>query len=115
MEQMEKVIAFLLGVGFNALIIIVLLSLNGKINYHKIRLSILSLISTIIFTIIPTIGYRVDKDLGDYHFGFPAEGLVYRGGLDLTVSSFGLIFNFFFFYWIFKLILVLWKAPTVNN
>jgi len=35
MEQMEKVVAFLLGVGFNALIIIVLLSLNGKITTLK--------------------------------------------------------------------------------
>lgn len=56
----------------------------------KKRLTILSLFSTIIFTIIPTIGYRVEKDLGAYYFGFPADGFVYRSGGDLTFASLGL-------------------------
>jgi hypothetical protein len=108
---MDEVVNFLIGLGFNGLLIFVLLSLNNKMNSHKKRLSLLSLISTIIFAIIPTIGFKVDNDLGYYYFGFPAEGLVYRGGWVLTFSSLGLIFNFFFFYCVFKLILKLWKTP----
>ncbi|MBV7505013.1 hypothetical protein KW850_07050 [Bacillus sp. sid0103] len=115
MYEMEKVLAFLFRIGLNALIILALLSLNGKINPHKKRLSILSLISTFIFTFIPTIVNRVDKDLWEFNLCFPAEGFVYRGGWDLTFVSFGFIFNFFFFYWVLKLILKLWKEPTVKN
>ncbi|WHY69470.1 hypothetical protein [Neobacillus sp. SuZ13] len=105
MSEMEKVISFLFGIAMNALIIMALLSLNGKINRQKKWLSILSLISTIIFSFIPTTGTRVDKDLWEYHLGFPAEGFIYRGGWDINFSSLGFIYNFFFFYWVFKFIL----------
>ena len=33
--------------------------------------------------------------------------LVYHGGMLFSVVSFGLLFNFFFFYWMFKLIVKL--------
>ncbi|MDN3015673.1 hypothetical protein PH210_05550 [Paenibacillus sp. BSR1-1] len=79
MEQMLNVIAFILGLGSNALIIFALLSLKGKTIGIKKRLSILSLFTIIIFALIQAIGYRVDNDFGSYYFGFPAEGLVYRG------------------------------------
>src|SRR4051794_27124043 len=115
MYEVEEMLAFLFGIVLNGLIIMALLSLNGKINRHKKWLSIISLISTIIFTFIPTMVNRVDKDLKEFHLGLPAEGFVYRGGWDLSFSSFGFIFNFFFFYWVFKLILKLRKAPIVKN
>lgn len=115
MYEMEKVLAFLFEIALNALIIMALLSLNGKINRHKKWLSIFSLISTIIFSFIPTIVNRVDKDLWEDHLGLPAESFLYRGGWDLNFSSFGFIFNFFFFYWVFKLILKLRKALIVKN
>lgn len=114
MNQFERVFDLIIGIGFNALIILVLLSLKGKIDLQKKRLSILSLISTIIFTIIPTIGYRADKDSSSYYFGFPADGFFYRDGGDLTIASLGLSFNFFFYYWIFKLIWKIWKPRSVQ-
>ncbi|MEH7418833.1 hypothetical protein V7266_26735 [Neobacillus drentensis] len=115
MEQKLNVIVFILELGLNAVLICVLLSLNGKIMGIKKRLAILSLFSINISTIIPTIGYRVEKDSGAYYFGFPADGFVYRGGGDLTFASLGLLFNFFFFYWIYKIILIIWKARTVQK
>ncbi|TDL60087.1 hypothetical protein E2R56_31445 [Rhodococcus qingshengii] len=113
---MFDVINLLLGLVVNGLVIAVLLNIN-KMNSQKIKLSILSLISTIIIAIIPILGYRVDNDFGHYYFGFPADALVYRGGWLFTFASFGLIFNFFFFYWIFKLILKIWKlmVPIERN
>ena len=65
-------------------------------------------------TIIPTIGYRVEKDTGAYYFGVPADGLFYDGR-HLTLASLGLICNFFFFYWVIKLILKIWKVRTVEK
>ena len=109
MNSMERAVDFFVGFGFNALIILVLLSLNGKINRYKAWLSILSLITTIFVIFIPTIGFRVDKGLGIYYFGFPAEGFIYHGGWNLTFSSLGFIFNFFFFYWLYKLVQKLWN------
>jgi hypothetical protein len=110
MEQLLNAVTFLLVLGFNASLIFALLSFKGKIIGIKKLISILSLFSTIIFAIIPTIGYRIEKDSGAYYFGFPADAFVYRGGGQLTFASFGLLFNFFFFYWIFKLILKIWKV-----
>ncbi|MEH7159355.1 hypothetical protein [Neobacillus drentensis] len=115
MNELEGVLDFLFGISMNALIIMALLSLYGKINRDKKWLSILSLISTIIFSFIPTIDNQVDKDLWEYHLGFPAEGFVYRDGWDLTFSSLGFIYNFFFFNWVFKIILKLKKALIVKN
>jgi hypothetical protein len=113
MEQILKVIAFLLGIGLNAILIISLLSLKGKIIGTKKWISILSLFSTIIFTTIPTIGYRVEKDSGAYYFGFPADGIVYRGGWDVTFDSLGLLFNFFFFYLIYHFVRKILRGLTV--
>lgn len=115
MEQVLNVIPFLLGIGLNALLILALLRLKGKIIGIKKRLSILSLFLTLVFTIIPTIGYRVAKDSGAYYFGFPADGFVYHSGGHLSFASLGLLFNYFFFYWILKLIYKVWNLRTVQK
>lgn len=90
-----------------------LLSPKNKMNSTKKNLYLLSLISTVIFAFIPTGGYQVDSN-GYLYFGFPAESFVYRGGLVFTFSSLGLLFNFFLFYWFFKLLLYLWRVLKVR-
>lgn len=104
---MSDALALLMGFLFNALIIAVLLNIK-KMNSQKVKLTILSFISLIIIPIILDLGYRLDNDFGYYYFGFPADALVYRGGSLISLESFGLVFNFFFFYWIFKLIHKFW-------
>ncbi|WP_291759570.1 hypothetical protein [Lysinibacillus sp. UBA5990] len=90
-----------------------LLSPQNKMNSSKKKVYLLSLISTVIFAFIPTGGYQVDSN-GYLYFGFPAESFVYRGGLVFTFSSLGLLFNFFLFYWFFKLLLYLWRVLKVQ-
>jgi len=104
-----------LGVIVLVLVIVLasLLSQKNKMNSTKKKLYLLSLISTVIFAFIPTGGYQVDSN-GYLYFGFPAESFVYRGGLVCTFSSFGLLFNFFLFYWFFKLLLYLWRVLKVR-
>ncbi|KAA0542762.1 hypothetical protein FZW96_21145 [Bacillus sp. BGMRC 2118] len=92
--------------------LVTLLSPKIKMPSTKKKLYLLSLISTIIFALIPTIGYQVDSH-GYHYFGFPAEGFVYRGGLVFTFSSLGLFFDFFLFYWFYKLLLYLLRALTI--
>ena len=99
-----SVIDLIIGLIINGLVIVAFLNIN-KFNAQKVKLSIVSLISTIIVAVFPNIGYRFDKSFGAYYFGFPADILVYHGGTLLSFVSFGFVFNFFFFYWIFKLII----------
>ena len=99
-------IDLILGLLINILVIYAFLHIN-KLNAQKIRLSIASLISTIIVAVIPGLGYRFDKSLGDYYFGFPADVLVYHGGMLFSFGSFGFLFNFFFIYWMYKLLVKL--------
>jgi hypothetical protein len=102
----------LLLFGLIVLVLVSLLSPKNKMTSTKKKLYLLSLISTVVFALIPTIGYQVDSN-GYHYFGFPAEGFVYRGGGVFIFSSLGLFFNFFLFYCFFKLLLKLWKALTV--
>ncbi|MBU8769435.1 hypothetical protein [Cytobacillus oceanisediminis] len=104
---MSDTLPLLMGFLLNGLIIAVLLNIK-KMNSQKVKLSILSLTSIIIIAIIPDLGYRLDNDYGYYYFGFPADALVYRGVSLITLESFGLVFNFFFFYWIFNPIHKFW-------
>ena len=90
----------IIGLLVNVLAIFVFLNYT-KFNASKIKLSIVSLIATISIAVVPGLGYRFDKS-GDYYFGFPADVLVYHGGILFSVVSFGFFFNFFFFYWMFK-------------
>ncbi|OCA83434.1 hypothetical protein [Bacillus sp. FJAT-27986] len=99
-------IDLIIGLLINGLVIVAFLN-NNKFNAQKLKLSIVSLISTIIVVVVPTLGYRFDKSIGDYYFGFPADILVYHGGMLFSLVSFGFLFNFFFFYWVFKLIVKL--------
>ena len=106
-------IGLILGLLINGLIIIAFLNIN-KFNAQKVKLSMVSLLSTIIVAVVPTIGYRFDNSLGKYYFGFPADMVVYHGGLLFSSVSFGFLFNFFFFYWMYKLIIkigvALWQS-----
>jgi len=95
------------------LVLVSLLSPKNKMTSTKKKLYILSLILTVIFAFISTSGYQVDSN-GYQSFGFPAESFVYRGGWVFTFSSFGLLLNFFLFYWFFKLLLYLWRVLTVR-
>lgn len=104
---MSDALTLLMGFLVHGIIIAVLLNIK-KMNSQKVKLSILSLISSIIIAVIPYLGYRLDNDFGYYYFGFPADVLVYLGGTFVTLESLGLVFNFFFFYWIFKLIYKSW-------
>ncbi|MCE4048677.1 hypothetical protein [Bacillus sp. Au-Bac7] len=96
-------IDLIIGLLINGLAIVAFLILN-KFNAKKVKLSIVSFISTIIFAVVPSVGHRFEKSFGDYYFGFPADIPVYHGGMLFSVISFGLLFNF---YWMFKLIVKL--------
>lgn len=102
----------LLLFGLIVLVLVSSFSPKNKMSSSKKKLYLLSLISTVVFALIPTIGYQVDSN-GYHYFGFPAEGFVYRGGWVFTFSSLGLFFNFFLFYWFFKLLLYLWRVLKV--
>ncbi|MFC5735446.1 hypothetical protein [Cytobacillus gottheilii] len=104
---MSDALTLLIGFLVNGLIIAILLNIK-KMNSQKVKLTILSIIFIPIIAIIPDLGYRMDNDFGYYYFGFPADALVYRGGSLYTLESLGLAFNFFFFYWILKLIYKSW-------
>lgn len=116
-ESMISLISLIFGLLINGVVIVAFLNIN-KFNAQKVKLSTLSLLSTIIVAVVPSIGYRFDKSFGAYYFGFPADILVYHGGLQFSLVSFGLLFNFFFFYWMFKLIIkigVLIRSPKKWN
>ena len=87
----------------NCLVIYAFLSIK-KFNAQKIKLSIISSITIIVVAIIPGLGYRIDKSSGDYYFGYPVDVIVYHGGMMFSLGSFGLLFNFFFIYWFYKLL-----------
>lgn len=111
---MEMVnLSLLLGLFVLVLVLVSLFSPKNKMTSTKKKLYILSLILTVIFAFIPTSGYLVDSN-GYQSFGFPAESFVYRGGWVFTFSSFGLLLNFFLFYWFFKLLLYLWRVLMVR-
>lgn len=62
---------------------------------NKKLLYLLSFIATIIFSIIPGIGMKID---GTYRFfGFPAQWLGYYGGGQFSFEVFGLLLNFLVF------------------
>ena len=99
--------------GLFVLVLVSLFSPKNKMTSTKKKLYILSLILTVIFAFIPTSGYPVDSN-GYQSFGFPAESFVYRGGWVFTFSSFGLLLNFFLFYWFLKLLLYIWRVLTIR-
>ncbi|MFP7226176.1 hypothetical protein SFC42_24120 [Priestia filamentosa] len=69
---------------------------------NKKFLYLFSFIVTIIFSIIPGIGMRID---GTYRFfGFPAQWLGYYGGKQFSFEVFGLLLNFLVFYFFFFLL-----------
>ncbi|MED4036035.1 hypothetical protein [Niallia taxi] len=103
---MDELLSLLMGLFFNVILIIVLLNIK-KMNKLKVKITILSSIATIIIAIIPGIGYRVDNN--NYIFGYPADAFYYEGDWLFSLGSFGLAFNFFFFYWTFKLINKAWR------
>ncbi|MFP7487959.1 hypothetical protein SFC65_27810 [Priestia filamentosa] len=62
---------------------------------NKKLLYLLSFIATIIFSIIPGIGMKID---GTYRFfGFPAQWLGYYGDGQFSFEVFGLLLNFLVF------------------
>lgn len=62
---------------------------------NKKLLYLLSFIATIIFSIIPGIGMKID---GTYRFfGFPAQWLGYYGGGQFSFEVFGLLLKFLVF------------------
>ncbi|CAM4020937.1 hypothetical protein [Lederbergia lenta] len=87
----------LLLFGLTVFLLVSLLSPKNKMASTKKMLYLFSLISTVVSAFIPNIGYQIDNN-GYHYFGFPAEGFVYRGGWVFTISSLGLLFNFFLFY-----------------
>jgi len=103
---LDVLLSLLLGLFFNVILIVVLLNIK-KMNKLKVKVTILSSIATIIVAMIPGIGYRVENN--NYIFGFPADALYYEGDWLFSFASFGLVFNFFFFYWTFKLINKAWR------
>ena len=105
-------ISLIVGLLINILAIYAFLSIE-KFHAQKIKLSILSAVTTIIVAIVPGFGYRFDKSIGDYYFGYPADVFVYHGGMTFSIGSFGLLFNFFLIYWMYKLLskLALLRVP----
>ena len=97
------VIDLITGLLINSLAIYAFLLIK-KFNAQKIKLSIVSAITTIIVAIVPGFGYRFDKSIGDYYFGYPADVFVYHGGMTFSIGSFGLLFNFFLIYWLYKVL-----------
>ena len=91
----------IIGLLINSLLIYTFLHIN-KFNLEKVKLTIISTIATIITAVIPALGY--EQRMGVHYFGFPADILAYSGDMLFSFVSFGLLFNFFFFYWLFKLI-----------
>ncbi|TRZ39469.1 hypothetical protein CEQ21_00380 [Niallia circulans] len=104
---MDEWLSLILGLFFNVILIVVLLNIK-KMNIQKVKFAILSSIATVIVAIIPIIGYRVDNN-NVFTLGFPADAFYYEGDWMFSIASFGLVFNFFFFYWIFKLINKAWR------
>ena len=63
---------------------------------------IISFIVTMILSFTPGVGIIID---GNYRlFGFPAEWLGYYGGWFFSFNILGLLFNFYFFYFLFTLL-----------
>jgi len=112
---MFEIIIFLIAVAFYVLVIAIFLNRKNKMDSKKVVLCLLSLLTIILISLTPNIGYRIDSNFGYVYVGFPAEMLVYRGDWVLTFTSFGLIFNFFFFYWSYKLILKISKVFIVKS
>ena len=71
---------------------------------NKKSLYIISFIATMIVSFIPGVGIIIDGDWNHYHFGYPAEWLGYYGGLQFSFNVFGVLFNFFVFYFLFSLL-----------
>ncbi|PGZ97394.1 hypothetical protein COE51_13930 [Bacillus pseudomycoides] len=98
------VILFFLGIVFS--ITFHVLS-HRKVDSTKKKLYFLSLFFAIVFAFIPTIG---QNDVDFFHFGIPAENFIYYGRWDFWFNPLGFFFNFFLFYWVFKLILKIWRS-----
>ncbi|MGF9967113.1 hypothetical protein [Bacillus rhizoplanae] len=95
----------LLFLGIVFLITYSLLSYKTKMDSTKKKLYFTSLIFTIVFAFIPTTGPNNGTFL---YFGIPAENFFYPGGWVLRFNPLGFVFNFFVFYWFFKLALKIW-------
>ncbi|WP_316568751.1 hypothetical protein [Neobacillus sp. YIM B06451] len=108
-----EMLNLLLLIGLIVLVFFSLLSPKNKMTSTKKNLYLFSLFSTIIFALLPKIGYHVHSN-GIIYFGFPAEAFEYHGVGVSTFKPLGLIFNFFLFYWFFKLLLKLWQALTLS-
>ncbi|MFJ8528225.1 hypothetical protein [Bacillus sp. NPDC094106] len=96
------VILFFLGM---VLLITWHLVSHRRIDSTKKKLYFISLIFAIVFAFIPTTGENNDDFL---HFGIPAENFTYYGRWEFWFNPLGFFFNFFVFYWFFKLILKMW-------
>ncbi|CAG9613520.1 hypothetical protein BACCIP111899_02735 [Bacillus rhizoplanae] len=105
MEVME-VILFFLGMVF--LITYCLLKDKKRMGSTKNKLYFLSLIFAIVFAFIPTTGPDNGSGGSFLYFGIPAQNFSYFGKGMLGFNPLGFVFNFFVFYWFFKLILKVW-------
>lgn len=84
---------------------------SKKMKPEKRNLYLLSLASTVFVATIPKVGYKVDE-YGYYNFGMFTDFMTYRGEWMLSLNLVGLLVNFFLFYWIFKVMLWMWRMTT---
>ncbi|RAS90856.1 hypothetical protein A3863_07695 (plasmid) [Priestia endophytica] len=71
----------------------------------------LSFIATIIFSFTPKIGIRVANEVFQtYYFGFPTQWLGYHEGGQFSFQVFNLLFNFFVFYFLFRIVMKILKS-----
>ncbi|WP_243525061.1 hypothetical protein [Bacillus pseudomycoides] len=78
---------------------------HRKMDSTKKKLYFISLIFATIFAFIPTTGPSDGEFL---YFGIPAENFTYFGRGMLGFNPLGFFFNFFVFYWFFKITLKIW-------
>ncbi|WP_416825334.1 hypothetical protein [Ectobacillus polymachus] len=76
-----------------------------RMDSAKRKLCFISLIFAIVFVFIPTTGLNNGNNGEFLYLGIPAENFFYAGGWMLRFNPLGFIFNFFVFYWFFKIIL----------
>ncbi|MDF2086458.1 hypothetical protein P2R40_24050 [Bacillus pseudomycoides] len=77
-----------------------------RMDSTKNKLYFISLIFAIVFALIPTTGLNNGEFLS---LGIPAENSLYNDGEIGRFNLLGFIINFFVFYWVFKLILKVWR------
>ncbi|WP_078555280.1 hypothetical protein [Bacillus alkalicellulosilyticus] len=96
------------------LLVIIVLTIHfiRKAKSHK-TIRWMSFIFTITLGAIPTTEHL--GILNKVQFGFPAEVISFYGRFNISLNLFGYIFNFFFFYWILRLIVKVWRGLTVKK